>query len=466
MKKVLNFSFLIFMLSILSFNAKAQSNSLIKDTIINNAVIVKLDLKSQINHSARRATNLAFELVEEKNADALIIEMNTPGGLLNEADSIRTKLMNAKFPVFVLIKPNAASAGALISIACTKIYMSNGSTIGAATVVTQSAEALPDKYQSYMRGMMRSTAESRGRDPKIAEAMVDQELEVEGVSEKGHVLTLTRTEALKLGFCDGKAESIEEVLEQEGYKNYEIIKPKFSGIDKTLNFLTNPFFHGILILVILAGLYYELQSPGIGFPLILAVIAALLYFAPLYIEQLAASWEILIFVVGILLIMLEIFVIPGFGVAGILGLILLLSGLILALVDNIYFDFTFVNPKELIKALSIVTTSFFCGVVLIFATGGSVLKSKAFQRLVLTDTLSKTNYRSNLSNTQTVSEKEQSVAGKSGIVYTNMSPSGKVIIENEIYSAITEGEYIAKNSKIIVLKDMGNKVIVRELENE
>ncbi len=434
------------------------------DTLGKKKVIAFLPLQSQIDPAARRTTNKVFEMAAEKKADAIIIEMNTPGGMLNEADSIRTKIINSTIPVFVFINPNAASAGALISIACNKIYMSNGSTIGAATVVTQNAEELPDKYQSYMRAMMRSTAEYRGRNPDIAEAMVDEKLEVPNISPAGQVLTLTRSEAIEVGFCDGKAESIEEVLEMEGYTNYEIIEYKFGLIDKIINFLINPFIHGILILIILGGIYYELQSPGIGFPLAAAITAAILYFAPLYLEELAANWEILLFFLGLGLLALEIFVFPGFGVAGIAGIIVIISSLILSMLNNLYFDFTFTSGDEIVKAIVVVLGSFTIGMIFIFATGGSFVRSRLFQRLVLQDTLSKVDYRLDHLNT---SEIEKTIlTGKSGYAQTDMHPSGKINIDGEVYFAISEGDFISRDSRIIVTEDYYNKIVVRKFEDD
>ena len=427
--------------------------------------IVLLKLRQQIDPSARRMTNAAFELAKKENADALIIDMNTPGGLLNEADSIRTLILDSEIPVYVHINPNAASAGALISIACNKIYMSEGSTIGAATVVTQNAEALPDKYQSYMRGMMRSTAETRGRNPEIAEAMVDQDLELDSLAPKGKVLTLTRSEAIEVGYCDGKAESIDEVLKAEGYEDYTISEPKITYIDKIINFLIRPGVHGILILIIIGGIYYELQSPGIGFPIAASVIAAVLYFTPLYIEDLAANWEILIFVIGLILIGVELFVIPGFGIAGVTGLTLLIGGLVLAMIRNIGFDFTFTSGDEVGKALVTVMGAFVLGIVLIISTGGKLVQSRLFRRLVLSDALKPGNYRSSLTSDK-LNETAPNMQGRTAITYTELHPSGKVMIDNELFNAITEGEYILKDVEVIVMEDTGNKLIVREKEEE
>ena len=159
------------------------------------------DIKEMIAPPVWRTTKLAIEAATEKKADVILIHMNTYGGTLDDADSIRTKILNSSIPVYVFIDKNAASAGALISIACDSIYMAPGSNIGAATVVNQQGEQMPDKYQSYMRSMMRSTAEAKNRDVEIAQAMVDPKVYVPGISDSGQVLTFTVSEAIKFDFC-------------------------------------------------------------------------------------------------------------------------------------------------------------------------------------------------------------------------------------------------------------------------
>lgn len=228
--------------------------------------VYQFDIKEEISPGAARKVSKAMQEARAAHADLVLIHMNTYGGLLDAADSIRTLLLNSPIPVYVFIDNNAASAGALISIACTRIYMRKGGSIGAATVVTENAEALPDKYQSYMRSMMRSTAEARGRDPRIAEAMVDARIAVPGVNDSGKVLTLTATEAMQHGYCDGLAENEKEVLQQAGFSNHTIIRFEASWLDNFIGWLMHPAVSGILILLMLGGLYYELQHPGIGLP--------------------------------------------------------------------------------------------------------------------------------------------------------------------------------------------------------
>ncbi|MBC8172826.1 MAG: hypothetical protein H7X71_02875, partial [Chitinophagales bacterium] len=289
--------------------------------------------------SAWRKVDKAIDEATALQADAIFINLDTYGGLLDAADSIRTKLLSVKIPTIVYISNNAASAGALISIACDSIYMSSFAKIGAASVVDQSGTVMADKYQSYMRGMMRATAEANGRNPDIAEAMVGAVHPIEGIIDSGKVLTFTTQEAIRNNFCNGETNSVEETILKAGYTDYELIKHKTTFVDALMGFFMNPIVHGLCLTFIFLGLYFELQSPGIGFPLILACIAALFYFAPLYLDGLAANWEILLFIVGLVLIVLEIFVIPGFGVAGISGIVLVFGAAILSMVRNVGFNF-------------------------------------------------------------------------------------------------------------------------------
>ena len=164
--------------------------------------VLLVEIKQNIDPRINRYTKLMLEEVEKKDYDMIIIEMDTYGGALNDADDIRTRILDFDKPIYSWINKDAASAGALISIACDSIYMSSGASIGAATVVTADGNAAPDKYQSYMRSIMRSTAEAKNRDPNIAEAMVDQDVKIDSLSQEGKVITFSTSEAIKNGFCE------------------------------------------------------------------------------------------------------------------------------------------------------------------------------------------------------------------------------------------------------------------------
>jgi membrane-bound serine protease (ClpP class) len=420
--------------------------------------VYQFSIKEEIAAPVWRTTKLAMEEAHELKADLIFIEMNTYGGAVDAADSIRTKILQSKIPVFVLIENNAASAGALIALACDSIFMQPGSTMGAATVVNQSGEQVPDKYQSYMRKKMRATAEENGRDPDIAEAMVDPDKEVEGVSEKGKVVTLTVQEAIELGFCDAEMNNMQEALAHAGIDDYTIVKQKLTTTDQIIGWLINPAVSGLLILVIFGGIYFELQSPGLGFPIVAAISAALLYFMPLYLEGLAENWEILLFLAGLVLIAIELFVIPGFGVAGIAGIALAVTSLALAMVGNVGFDFRPVQSEILVRSFLIAIISSTVSV------GGSILlavklfQTSAFARLVLQTTQQK--------DEGYVGAKKESfdLIGREGVAFTDMMPSGKVEIDERVYDAASETGFIEKGNRVKVISYATTQLKVRLIE--
>ena len=421
---------------------------------INTRVLV-VKVSSEIDPRTNRYTELALEEATEWNADIIILELDTYGGLVTDADEIRTRLLEYEIPIWTFINKDAASAGALIAIATDSIYMAPGASIGAATVVNQTGEAAPDKYQSYMRSIMRSTAEATGRDPRIAEAMVDENLEVEGVSKQGEVVTFSTSEAIKWGFAEAQVRSIEEILERNGITDYEIKTFELSTTEKIVSVFINPFISGILILIIIGGLYFELQTPGIGFPLLAALIALVLYLVPYYLNGLADHWEILLFFIGIALIAAEIFVIPGFGVAGVSGFILTLGSLILIMIGNDWFDFEFVAVSQVFKALLTAVVGMLGGVIFIVFGGIRFANSKAFSRVALEQTQDR-------EKGYTSSFRDQSLIGFTGVSYTVLRPSGKVMINDTIYDAYTRGEYIAQGEKIVVTEDTGSTLKVRK----
>lgn len=438
--------FILLLLFIVSIHAKAQEKQ-----------VYVFEIKDEIAEPAWRTTKLAFKEAKQQNADLVFIKMNTYGGAVNVADSIRTLILNSDIPVFVLIENNAASAGAFIALACDSIFMQPGSVMGAATVVNQNGEVVPDKYQSFMRTKMRATAERRGRNPQIAEAMVDPDIEVEGVSEKGKVLTLTVSEAIKVDFCDGEFERMEQALLYAGYEDFEITKQRISSIDKIIGWLISPAISGILILVIFGGIYFELQSPGIGFPIAAALMAAVLYFAPLYLEGLAANWEIAVFVLGIALIAAELFVIPGFGLAGISGIILAVFGLGVSMIGNVGLDFSTVPSHSILKSLMIAITASSLSLIGSIFLAIKLFNTSAFSHLVLNAT--------NSSNQGFVgtSIQEFDLIGKTGISHTDLRPSGKVEIEGELYDASSELGFIEQHSAVVVTNYTGAQVKVRPI---
>ena len=453
-------SFLLFLVS----NAQEDTVSAVSDTTVLEEELVrpstkrvyKFDVKEEIGPPVWRKMQQAFEEANEWDADLSLLHMNTYGGMVTHADSMRTKILNSKIPVWVFIDNNAASAGALISIACDSIYMRKGANIGAATVVNQTGEQMPDKYQSYMRSTMRSTAEAKGRNPEIAQAMVDASLAVDGVSDSGKVITFTASEAMTHGFCEGMHESVDEVLKQNGFPEYEVKTYEVSELETFIGWMINPAVSGVLIMIIIGGIYFELQSPGIGFPIAASVIAALLYFTPLYLEGLAENWEIIIFLVGIVLVAVEVFVLPGFGVAGIAGIAFIMSSLILSLINNVGFDFEMTMPTQIINA--------FLTVLLATVGGffGSIYLAQKFVTTSMMSSMVLSSVQKKEDGFVGVDAKEHEMIGKQGITFTILRPSGKVEIDGDIYDATALTGYIDKGQSIQVVKYETAQLFVRK----
>lgn len=450
--------FFIFLGVFLSAHAEGQQE-----------VVYKVDIKDEIGPEVWRLVRKSFDRAEKADAEYILIRMNTYGGMVVYADSLRSLILNSKKPVWVFIDNNAASAGALIAMACDRIYMREGANIGAATVVNQNGQAMPDKYQSYMRSMIRATAQAQGRDtivqgrdtvyrwkrdPHIAEAMVDESIYIPGVSDSGKIVTFTPAEAMQYGFCDGIAGSVEEVLAKEHVDHYVIESYTPSGLDRVIGFLIHPVVQGLLIMLIVGGIYFELQTPGIGFPLIAALTACLLYFAPLYLEGLAGNWEIAVFILGVILLLLEIFVIPGFGVAGISGIVLIVVALVFAGIDRVSFEFAGDFVQAIIRSLFLVISSAVIALFLSMWLGTKFLGSRRWAFALHAEQRPEQGYVG-------VDMQAQQEVGKVGKAVTDLRPAGKVEVRGEIFDAVSLlGDYIEKDSEVTVKKYQSGQLYV------
>ena len=406
------------------------------------SVIYRIRLDSDIDKSSQRLVILGLEKAEAAGADYVMIDLDTYGGAVDAADSIRSAILRYDKPVVAYVNMQAASAGALISIACDSIYMKTGSSIGAATVVDQSGNVMPDKYQSFMRGMMRSTAQANGRDPHVAEAMTDT----------ANVLSMTPTEAIAVGYCEGICENIDDVAKAVAGNGRYVIKSMdedMTWLDKLIQFLLNPLLQSIFMMMIIGGIFVEIRTPGIGLPLVTAIAGALLYFAPGYLGHLVSYWEILLFVVGLVLIGVEIFVLPGFGIAGITGIIAVVVSLAFAMVDNIEltnWDGS-LNLQPIIQPLGIVVIS---AAAAIFGSVWLVKKlysTRSFDHIALRQEM-----RSEEGFTGVVSGLENLV-GEHVRVFTDMRPGGKVKTTDGriIEATLKYGGFAAKGDALRVI---------------
>jgi membrane-bound serine protease (ClpP class) len=272
------------------------------------------------------------------------------------------------------------------------------------------------------------------------------------------VLTLTTQEAIKYGFCDAEVSSTEEIMKLLGIEDYDIIKHTPSVIDKIIGFLIKPLISGLLIMIIIGGIYFELQTPGIGFPLGAATVAAILYFAPLYLEGLAENWEILIFLFGIVLLGIEIFVVPGFGITGISGIILIVLSLTLSMIGNVGFSFPQNVIPAIIQALLVVIVEMIASISLSLFLSSKLANWGIFKKVSLATELEgnvTTQIESNLNL--------NSLIGKTAIVYNQCKPSGKAYIDDKLYDITLQNGFAEKGDKVVVVRTEGNFLIVKKV---
>ena len=393
------------------------------------------------------------EAVQERAA-AVILEINTFGGRVDAAVLIRDALLNARVPTVAFINKRAISAGALISLATEKIIMSGGGTIGAATPVQMGqpgapAQPVEEKTVSYVRKEFRSTAEARKRPPLVAEAMVDADVEIPGLIQKGKLLTLTTEEALKHKVADFRSDNLESALEQLGLGGAQIRRVAPNWAEDLVRFLTNPIVSSLLMTVGMLGIFLEIRTPGFGLPGALGVSSLALFFWGHWLVQLAGWEELLLVASGIVLLVLEIFVIPGFGFAGVLGIGALIAGLGLSLIGGgaTWQFIALAIGQVMISILLAVAAS------LLFLR---VLPRLPFGRQLILDTglEAEEGYAS-------APESDTRWLGKKGTSLSPLRPAGIAEFDGERVDVVSDGGFIDVGMLIIVTRVDGNRIVVR-----
>ncbi len=416
-------------------------------------VVIAIDRTVELGLAAfvRRA------IASHPDAAAIVIDVNTLGGRVDAAIQIRDALLEAKPRTVAFIHPRAISAGALISLACDNILMTEGATIGAATPVQAGgggqAEAVGEKMVSYMRAEMRSTAEANGRRGDIAEAMVDREVVIDGIVEEGKLLTLDTDQAIKIGMADGKATSMDEVMKALTLESPNRIDAELNWGEEIARWLTEPTVSGLLLSVGMLGLMIAFYTRSVG-PFTLAGFVSLaLFFGGHAVVHLVGWEEALLFLAGVILVIVEIFFIPGFGVPGVLGLICVITALVLSLIGmpiNVSF-----KTGLLAEAMTRVLLSLL-GAFVLALMAMRVLSRTAFGRsLVLEE--AETGFLS--------APAALELEGQVGEALTDLRPAGKIAIGKERHEATSEREFIARGTRVRVIGKEGAALVVRAEED-
>ena len=390
----------------------------------------------------------------DAGAAAVIFEINTFGGRVDAAVLIRDALLNARVRTVAFVNKRAISAGALISLAAEKIVMADGGTIGAATPVQMGqpgapAQPVEEKTVSYVRKEFSATAETRKRPPLIAEAMVDGDVEIPGLIQKGKLLTLTTDEAIKHKVADFRAQTIEGVLDQLDLAGAPVRRASPNWAEGLVRFLTNPIISSLLMTIGMLGIILEIRTPGFGVPGGLGIASLALFFWGHWLVQLAGWEELLLVGSGLVLLVLEVFVIPGFGLAGALGIAALLGGLSLTLFG------AGASWEFILKAAGRVVFSLLLALVASLAVLRFLPHLPFGRRLILETGLpAGQGYAS-------VPEGDKSWLGKSGTALSPLRPAGIAEIEGERVDVVSDGELIEPGVSIVVTRVDGNRIVVR-----
>lgn len=390
---------------------------------------------------------------EENNADAIIFKVNTFGGRVDAATQIKDAILSSKVLTIAYVNNRAISAGALITLSCNKIVMVPGSSIGAATVVDETGQKQSEKYQSYMRSEMRSTAERNGRRTDIAEGMVDERIVVEGLDDSTKLITLTSEEAFKYRIADTVITDFDDLLSAFNLKNAEEVSISSNWAEAVVRFLNNPIVSSILIMIGFFGLMAEIKSPGWGVAGTAALISLTLFFGSSYILQLASILEILLFVIGLGLLLAEIFIVPGFGITGISGIILIFASIFLAMLGSK----PFIDMEAVSFAIIQLSGAMLFALIGMFFLVKYLPKSTAFNKLVLSE--------SEYAEKGFVSyPSDKDLVNKEGIAFTTLRPGGTAEIDGRRIDVVADSEFIQQGTKIKVLRVEGIKVVVTSLK--
>lgn len=422
--------------------------------------VMVLEIDEEIDATAWRHTSGAIKEMQQAQPpyDLLLVKLNTYGGAVDMADSIRSALMRLPQETVAFVDHNAASAGALIVVSCDSAFMAPGSSIGAATVVNGSGEPMPPKYQSYWSSVMRSTAAAHGkvmgendsvprwrRDPELFADMVNPEKAV----------SFTTDEAVEAHIVDGVATSVPNVLEQLDMLHADITYYKPSTTDTILGFLSSAAVRAILIALVLGGIYMEMHTPGLGFAAAVASVAAVLFFLPLVVSGTLASWVVILFIIGVVALALEVFVIPGFGIAGIIGIIALVLSFGGAMVHS---DSITGISMDSVKTAAITLFVAIALTVLLAWYLTSKFAPKRFQRVgALTQELTAKEGFVGVDMTPAA------IIGHRGYALTDLRPAGKVKIDGTTYDATSTGEFIASHSEVIVVRYEAAQIYVEKI---
>ena len=411
-------------------------------------VVYRLDVQGTIENGLAPYIARGIREANARGAAAIYLDIDTPGGRVDAAERIADAIRASRVPVYAFVNPRAYSAGALIALATNGIYMREGAVLGAATPVDGQGTKAPEKYVSAMRAEFRALAEARGLDPRIAEAMVDETLGAPGLAEPGKLVTLSTVEALRVGYAKGQVETEAQLLAAVGVPDAKVEAIDINWAETVVRFLTSPLVSPLLLSLGILALMAEVKAGTHGLGLLVGVSSLGLFFGSSLILGLAGMEEVILLCLGFVAVALEVFLLPGFGVAGILGALLIGAAVVLAMLGN------FPTGTDVVQALAVLGASVFITLAVAFAWFRHLPNSRRFRGLIHQESsLAAEGYVSALPRGELV--------GKQGIALTDLRPAGLATLDGERIDVVTEGEYIHAGSTIEIMRAEGYRHVVR-----
>jgi membrane-bound serine protease (ClpP class) len=392
----------------------------------------------------------ALREAQEAGAAAAYLDIDTPGGLVDAAERISDAIRRATLPVYAFVNPRAFSAGALIAISAQAIYMRPGAVMGAATPVDGQGQRAPEKMVSAMRAEFRAVAEERGLDPRVAEAMVDEAIAIPDLVREGELLTLTSGEARKVGYAKGEVADEAALLAAVGLGGARVVAVEPNWAEQVVRFLTNPLVSPLLLSLGMLGLVLEIKSGGFGIAGLVSLASLGLFFGSSFVLGLAGWEEVLLLGLGIVALAVEVFVLPGFGVAGVLGLAAIGGAIVLSLMGAAP------TGGDVLQAVAILGASLLITVAVTYAWLRHIPNSDRFGGLFLRGEMAQ-------ADGYVSAALRADLVGQEGVAVTDLRPAGTATIAGERVDVVTEGEYIAQGSAVRVLRSEGYRHVVRGL---
>lgn len=405
-----------------------------------HAKVYVIKLEGEVEAGLYHFLQRAFTEAAENGASAMIMELNTPGGLVNSAKDIRDLIYDSQVPVYAYVRHSALSAGAFLALSCRQLYMAPGSTIGAAEIQNLSGETVDEKIFSAWEAEMRTVAQNQGKDPQVAAAMVRKEIAIEGLDSDKQLLTLTTAEAEEIGFTDGVFATRAELLSELGLAGAAVHTVNVSPAERLARFVAKPIGATLLLTIGLAAMVIEIFMAGFGAAGIVSILAFALYFGGSMIAGFAGKEVIILFIAGIILLLIEA-VIPNFGVVGISGIVAMIAAIILSASSAEQGVYIFLSALLLTAAVVAVAFRY-------------LKRSKVWSQIVLQ--YAETRERGYVGPTD-----YSHLVGKPGKTITPLRPAGTAEIDGQRIDVVSEGSFIANSQAVKVVKVEGSRVIVR-----